>query len=165
MPKNIQFVQKKSELPDIDNKSASFTVRDVIKFALFLHSHSWGSQFREKIPTILQLILILPYTDVRIVLYTQCFTSFWKNFTGNSGGIWTHDLLLTSADVLTSRPLSLPDDDWWHLMTSLPDDVCTSKQEVVGLNPARVACEGFFTDTRKALSIQCYTHVGVVGQN
>ena len=40
-------------------------------------------------------------------------------------------------------------------------DVCTSKQEVVGSNPARVACEVFFTDTRKALSIQCYTHVGV----
>ena len=29
------------------------------------------------------------------------------------------------------------------------------------MNPARVACEGFSTDTRKALSIQCYTHVGV----
>ena len=43
-------------------------------------------------------------------------------------------------------------------------DVCTSKQEVVDSNPARVACEGFFTDTRKALSIQCYTHVGG-GQN
>ena len=43
-------------------------------------------------------------------------------------------------------------------------DVCTSKQEVVGLNPARVACEIFFTDTRRALSMQCYTHVGV-GQN
>ena len=35
----------------------------------------------------------------------------------------------------------------------------------MGLNPARVACEGFFsTDVQKALSIQCYTHVGV-GQN
>ena len=29
------------------------------------------------------------------------------------------------------------------------------------MNPARVACEGFSTDTRKALTIQCYTHVGV----
>ena len=37
----------------------------------------------------------------------------------------------------------------------------TSKQEVVGSNPARVACEVFSTDTRKALRIQCYTHVGV----
>ena len=37
-------------------------------------------------------------------------------------------------------------------------DVCTSKQEVVGSNPARVACEVFFTDTRKA---QCNIHVGV----
>ena len=34
-----------------------------------------------------------------------------KTFTGNSGGIQTHDLLLTSADVLTSQPPSLPDDD------------------------------------------------------
>ena len=34
-------------------------------------------------------------------------------------------------------------------------------QEVVGSSPARVACEVFFTDTRKALNIQCYTHVGV----
>ena len=34
-----------------------------------------------------------------------------KNFTGDSGVIWTHDLLLTSADVLTSRPPSLPDND------------------------------------------------------
>ena len=32
------------------------------------------------------------------------------------------------------------------------------------INPARVACEVFSTDTRKTLSIQCYTHVGV-GQN
>ena len=36
----------------------------------------------------------------------------WKNFTSDSGGIRTHDLLLTSADVLTSRPPSLPDDNW-----------------------------------------------------
>ena len=34
-----------------------------------------------------------------------------KNFRGDSGGIQTHDLLLTRADVLTSRPPSLPDDD------------------------------------------------------
>ena len=32
--------------------------------------------------------------------------------TGDSGEIRTHDLLLTSADVLTSRPPSLPVDDW-----------------------------------------------------
>ena len=31
----------------------------------------------------------------------------------------------------------------------------------MGSNPARVACEGVFIDTQKALSIQCYTHVGV----
>ena len=36
-----------------------------------------------------------------------------------------------------------------------------SKQEVVGLNPTRVACEVFFTDTQKAQSMQCYAHVGV----
>ena len=57
--------------------------------------------------------LILPDTDVCIALHTQCFPSVCeKNFTGDSGGIQTHDLLLTRADVLTSRPPSLPDDDW-----------------------------------------------------
>ena len=56
--------------------------------------------------------LILRYTDVCIALYTQCFPSVCgKNFTGNSGGIRTHDLLLTSGGVLTSQPPSLPDDD------------------------------------------------------
>ena len=45
-------------------------------------------------------------------VYTRCFPSVCGiNITGDSGGIWTHDLLLTSADVLTSRPPSLPDDD------------------------------------------------------
>ena len=35
-----------------------------------------------------------------IALYTQCFPSVCrKNFTDDSGGIRTHDLLLTSADV------------------------------------------------------------------
>ena len=42
--------------------------------------------------------------------------AFWvsvkkKHFTGASGRIRTHDLLLTSADVLTSQPPSLPGDD------------------------------------------------------
>ena len=47
-----------------------------------------------------------------IALYTRCFPSVCgKNITGDSGGIRTHDLLLTIADVLTSRPSSLPDDD------------------------------------------------------
>ena len=53
--------------------------------------------------------LMLPYTDVCIALYTQCFPSVCgKNFTGDLGGIQTHDLMLTNADVLTSRPPSLP---------------------------------------------------------
>ena len=47
-----------------------------------------------------------------------------KNFTGDSGGIRTHDLLHTSADVLTSRPLSLLDDD----------------------RPARILCSSGFCD-------------------
>ena len=51
---------------------------------------------------------VVLYTDVCSVL-PECL---WKNFTGNSGGIRTHDILLTSADVLTYRPPSLPDDDW-----------------------------------------------------
>ena len=47
-----------------------------------------------------------------IALHTRCFPSVCgKNFTGDSDGIRTHDLLLYIADVLTSRPLSLPDDD------------------------------------------------------
>ena len=47
----------------------------------------------------------LPYTDVYLALYIGCFPSVCgKNFTGDSGRIQTHDLLLTSADVLTSRP-------------------------------------------------------------
>ena len=80
-------------------------------------------------------------------LYTQCFPSVCgKNFTGDSGGIRTHDLLPTSADVLTSRPPSLPDDD----------------------RPVRILCGSgfcdiyrssrlwsyFSTDTWKALSTQ-----------
>ena len=45
---------------------------------------------------------MLPYTNVCIALHTQRFPSVCeKNFTGNLGGIRTHDLLLTSADVLT----------------------------------------------------------------
>ena len=65
------------------------------------------------LPTYISIDLILPYTDVCIALYTQCFPSVCgKNFTGDSGGIRTHDLLLTNADVLTSRPPNLPDDDW-----------------------------------------------------
>ena len=48
--------------------------------------------------TNLHVDLILPYADVCIALHT-----LWeKNFTGDSGRIRTHDLLLTSADVLTS---------------------------------------------------------------
>ena len=50
-------------------------------------------------------------------VYSTCILSAFrvsveKNFTDDSGRIRTHDLLLTSADVLTSRPPSLPDDDW-----------------------------------------------------
>ena len=50
------------------------------------------------------------------------------------------DLILPYTDVCTA------------LYTST--DVCTSKQEVVGSNPVRVACDVFSTDTRKAPSIQ-----------
>ena len=63
--------------------------------------------------------LILPYTDACIALYTQCFPSVCeKNFTGDSGGIRTHNLLL-SADILTSQPPSLPDDDIYRLVNLL----------------------------------------------
>ena len=47
-----------------------------------------------------------------IALYTDYWNLYTQNFTGDSGIIQTHDLLLTIADVLTSRPPSLPDDDW-----------------------------------------------------
>ena len=56
---------------------------------------------------------LCPDTDVCIALYTQCFPSVCgKNFTGDSGGIRTHDLLLTSADVLASRPPSTEYTAW-----------------------------------------------------
>ena len=43
---------------------------------------------------------VVLYTDMCIALYVQCFPSVCeKNFTGDSGGTRTHDLLLTSADV------------------------------------------------------------------
>ena len=44
--------------------------------------------------------------------YTVLSECLWKNFTGDSGGIRTHNLLLTRGDVWTSQPPSLPDDDW-----------------------------------------------------
>ena len=65
-------------------------------------------------------------------LHSQCFPSVCENnSTGKSGGNRTHDLLFTFADVLTSWPSSLPDDnrpariritpagsvifiDWWN---------------------------------------------------
>ena len=52
----------------------------------------------------------LPYTvSTAYSVLSECL---WKHITGDSGGIWTHDLLFTSADILTSLPPSLPDDDW-----------------------------------------------------
>ena len=63
-----------------------------------------------------------------IALYTRCFPSVCgKKFTGDSGAIRTHDLLLTSADVLTARPPSLPVDD----------------------RPARILCSSRFCDLMK----------------
>ena len=49
-------------------------------------------------------------------VFSECL---WKNFTGDLGGIRTHDLLFTSADVSTSRPPNLPDDDIYRLMKFL----------------------------------------------
>ena len=74
-----------------------------------------------------QLILFCPvhrrvYSTVCSVL-SECL---WKNVTGDSGGIRTHDILLTSADVLTSRPPSLPDDDW---PARIP---CSSGSAIIG---------------------------------
>ena len=45
-------------------------------------------------------------------VYSVLSECLWKNFTGDSGGIRTHDLLLTSVDILTPQPPSLPDDYW-----------------------------------------------------
>ena len=53
--------------------------------------------------------LILPYTDVCIALSTQCFPSICGKT--SLGRDQTNDLLLTSADVFTSQPPSLPDED------------------------------------------------------
>ena len=56
---------------------------------------------------------MLPYTNVCITLHIlSAFRVSMKNFMGDSGGIRTHDLLLTCTDFLTSRSPSLPDDDW-----------------------------------------------------
>ena len=44
--------------------------------------------------------------------------------------------------------------DWFHSALRV-------YKEVMGSNPARVTCEVFSTVTRKAPSMQCYTHVGV----
>ena len=113
-----------------------------------------------------------------IALYTQCFPSVCgKNFKRDSGRIQTHDLLPTSADILTSRPPSLPDDDRparilcssgfrdiYRLMKSLRRvinnwlNVCPAL--VCRRSWVQVESPVVFTDTRKALSIQCYTHVG-----
>ena len=48
------------------------------------------------------------------------------------------------------------------VVASRGQDVCTSKQEVVASNPARVACEGFFHGHSESTEyMQCKTHVGV----
>ena len=88
------------------------------------------------------------YSTVCSVL-SECL---WKNFTGDSGGIRTHNLLLTSADVLTSRPPSLPDD---NLLARIPYSSGFRDYRFPPESPVK-----FFTDTRKALNM-CYTHVGV----
>ena len=119
--------------------------------------------------------LMLPYTDVRIALYTQCFPSVCgKNFTGDSGGIRTHDLLLTSADVLTSQPPSLPDDPLlYRILAGLSSSCKLGGREVKTSALVsrrswdRIPPESpvkFFPHTRKAMSMQCYTHVGVMAK-
>ena len=82
-----------------------------VKFSLFLfilkgmvNSHSTQQQNVYKTNILFSFELILPYTNVFIALYTPSVCG--KYFTGDSGGIRTHDLLLTNADVLTSRPPS-----------------------------------------------------------
>ena len=72
-----------------------------------------------------------------IALYTRCFQSICeKTFTGDLGGIRTHDLLLASADSLTSRPPSLPDDDWPARIpysSRFPDYVYHPMQELTNI--------------------------------
>ena len=58
------------------------------------------------------IYLILPYTDVCTALYTRCFPTVCETTSqATRAGFEPTTSLLTSADVLTSRPPSLPDDD------------------------------------------------------
>ena len=94
------------------------TVNCLVSFVSSWHFTGYSVLYAHVLYILCCTDLILTYTDVCIALYTQCFPSVCgENFTGDSGGIGTHDLLLTSADVLTSRPPSLPDDDW---LASIP---------------------------------------------
>ena len=57
------------------------------------------------------MIWFCSYTDVMYWMKYFIHSAFRvsvKNSTGDSGGIRTHDLLLTSADILTSMTISQP---------------------------------------------------------
>ena len=63
--------------------------------------------FRKGYNKYLKLIKFLPYTDVCIALHTQCFPSVCeKTWHVTQAGFETHNVLLTRAEVLTSRPPS-----------------------------------------------------------
>ena len=64
------------------------------------------------------------YSTVYSVLSECLWKKLHRRLGRDSGGIRTHDLLLTSEDVLASRPPSLPDDD----------------------RPARILCRSGFRD-------------------
>ena len=57
------------------------------------------------------LFWILPFPTCVMTLDVQCIPQELvknKQTQAYSGGTWTHDLLLSSADVLTTQPLNLP---------------------------------------------------------
>ena len=73
----------------------------------------------------------------------------WKKYTGDSGGIRTHDLLLTSVDVLTSQPPSLPDDDWPARILGYWEAVGIGKEDMKR-KQGEIWAEGHLYEEKKA---------------
>ena len=67
---------------------------------------AWMSQWRCTFQQqcLLSITNFALHQHVYNTAYSVLSECLWKKFTGDSGGIRTHDLRLTSADVLTSRP-------------------------------------------------------------
>ena len=70
---------------------------------------------------------ILPYTDVCIALHTLCFPSVCeKTSQATRAGFEPTTSCLLSADIWTSRPPSLPGDEYWYHRT-----IATANEPVI----------------------------------